>query len=131
MKTNPFRSLFCFFLFTAALAIFGSGCATHESHSFNDDYNLSLPCAPMYFIEDGGESRFYITVSQGKPRSGAERILDVKRAATAVAETESKRRSWGNWNVDYIMEREQGWMHIVKAEVTPRKVMEYKKGGQP
>jgi hypothetical protein len=131
MKTNPIPSLFCFFLITASLAFWSVGCATHEEHSFNDDYNQSLSCAPMYFIEDGGESRFYVTVNQGKSKSGVERIMDVKRAASTVAETECKRRGWGNWNLDYITEHDQGWMHVVKAEVTPRKVMEYKKSGNP
>jgi hypothetical protein len=128
MKTILHLSLFRFFIVTAALAFLNAGCATPPEHSFNDDYNQSLACAPMYFIEDGGQSKFFVTVNQGKSKSGAERIFDCKRAASAVAETECKRRGWTNWNLDYVMERDQGWMHIVKAEVTPRKALEFKNG---
>ena len=31
---------------------------------------------------------------------------------------EAKRRGWQNWNLDYIQERDKGWMHIVIADVT-------------
>ncbi len=133
MKTNQ-CPLFCFFLLAVALAFGSVGCATHEEHSFNNDFNQSLTCAPKYYLEDGGNARFFVTVNQGRPRPGQERIFDVKRAATAVAEVECKRRGWENWNLDYVMEFDQGWMHIVKAEVTPRKVLEFKaptSGGNP
>ena len=43
-----------------------------------------------------------------------------------MAETEAKRRGWGNWNLDYIFEGDQGWMHVVKAEVTRRQPLELK-----
>ena len=118
-------------LFTAALAVFGSGCATPQNeHSFNDDYNQHLTIAPKYFIEDGGAAKFMVTVQQGHPSTGGERIIDVKRAASAVAETESKRRGWQDWRLDYINEHDQGWMHVVKAVVIPKNAIEFK-GGQP
>ena len=126
MKMTPVPSLLVFLFITAALAFLGVGCATQETHSFNDDFNQTLTIAPKYFVEDGDAARFYVTVNQGRPRSGQERIIDVKRAATAVAETEAKRRGWGNWNLDYIFEGDQGWMHVVKAEVTRRQPLELK-----
>lgn len=130
MKTKPLSQIFGVLLFTAALALFGSGCASPPPHSFNSDYSQSLPTAPNYFIEDGDANSFTITASQGRPSSGAERVLDVKRAATAVAETEAKRRGWQNWQLDYIYERNEGWMHVVKAEVVRKNAVEYK-AGQP
>ena len=134
MKTNLFARLFCFLLCTAAFVIFGSGCATHEEHSFNTDFNQTLPTAPKYYCEDRNENSFTITAHQGRSSSGQERIFDVKRAVATVAESEANRRGWKNWRVDYIIERNDGWMHFVKAEVVREKVLELKgaeSGGQP
>ncbi len=126
MKTNLFSRLTGLFYLTVALAIFAFGCATQKQHSFNADYNQQLTTAPNYFIEDVNANCFTVTASQGRPSSGAERIIDVKRAVTTVAETEAKRRDWGNWQVDYISERNDGWMHVVKARVVRESAVEYK-----
>lgn len=108
----------------AALAVFLAGCATPEEHSYNDDYNQHLLTEPKYQVHDDGPSRFKITVDQGRPSPGQERLLDVKQVATIVAETESKRRGWQNWKVDYIYDKDQGWMHVVKVVVTQENAVE-------
>lgn len=122
MKINPLSWMLC----TAALAVVSSGCATHEQHSFNADYNQHLTTAPNYFVEDRDANSFTITASQGKPSSGAEQFIDVKRAASAVAAHETRRRGWQNWQLDYIAEYDQGWIHVVKAQVVRRNAVEYK-----
>jgi hypothetical protein len=122
------------FVLSTAAAFWLTGCATHEEHSFNDDFNQVLPTAPKYFVEDRNESSFTITAHQGKPSSGTERVFDVKRAAATIAETEATRRGWKNWRLDYIVERNAGWMHFVKAEVVREKEIETKTsapGSQP
>jgi hypothetical protein len=53
-----------------------------------------------------------------------ERVVYVKEVASTVAATEAKRRGWQNWNLDYIQERDQGWMHIVIADVTRKNAIE-------
>lgn len=125
MKTDQPLRAFSFLFFTAALVFLGSGCATQEQHSFNTDFNQNLPTAPNYFIEDAGTNQFTITVSQGRASSGQERITDVKRAATTVAEYEAKHRGWQNWRLDYIYERNHGWMHVVKAKVVWQNAVEF------
>ena len=130
MKTTPLLRTFGLLLSCITLAMFTFGCATHEQHSFNADFNQSLPTAPNYYIEDGNDAKFYVTVSQGRMSSGQERITDVKRAASRVAEYEARRRGWKNWRVDYIYERDQGWMHVVKAEVVRQNAAEFQ-GSQP
>ncbi len=126
MKTIQSLQLFCCLLFTAALAVFGSGCATHEEHSFNDDFNQNLPTAPKYSIENINDNHFTVTVRQSKALMTEQRITFVKRAASVVIETEAKRRGWKNWQHEYIMEVDQGWMHIVKADVVRKNSLEMK-----
>jgi len=41
-----------------------------------------------------------------------------------VAETEAKRRGWESWDLGYIQERNQGWMHIVIADVSRKNAIE-------
>ena len=41
----------------AAVVLF-SGCATPEQHSFNSDYNESLPTKPNYYIQHEGVGCF-------------------------------------------------------------------------
>lgn len=130
MKTIHRFRLFCFFTCTAALALFSSGCATPEMRSFNDDFNQHFTIAPKYFVKDSNDTRFYVTVEQGKNSRGAERILDIKRACSNVAEHEARRRNWASWDVNYVTERDQGWMHIVKAEVTRKDAVEFQ-GNKP
>ena len=126
MKTIRSLQLFRCLLFTAALAVFSSGCATHEEHSFNNDFNQQLPTAPMYYVEDVNTNHFTVTVLQGKPMASEERILHVKRAASAVAETEAKRRGWENWQLEYVRQGSQGWMFTAKADVVRKNAVEIK-----
>jgi hypothetical protein len=104
----------------AAAVVWLCGCATPKDHSFNADFGEKLPTHPMYSIEDKESDHFKITVRQGTPSNGGERIENVKEAATTVAKAETKRRGWEKWQLDYIQERNQGWMHIVIAEVKRR-----------
>jgi hypothetical protein len=124
MKAIRLFPSFCIFVFTAALTIFGSGCATHEEHSFNDDFNQQLPTAPKYYIENVDDNHFTISIHQGKPMASEERIIHVKRAASAVAETEAKRRGWQNWQLEYIRQGSQGWMFTAKADVVRKNSVE-------
>jgi hypothetical protein len=94
-----------------------SGCATKQ-HSFNYDFNENLPVNPKYNIENEDNQHFKIKVNQGTPSNGAERVLNVKEAATTIARAECQRRGWEKWQLDYIQESNQGWMHVVIAEVT-------------
>lgn len=131
MKTIHRLRLFCFFTCTAALAFFSSGCATPEMHSFNDDFNQHFTTAPKYHIKDMDANRFKVIVEQGKSSRGAERIIESKRACSSVAETEARRRNWASWDLNYVTERDQGWMHIVKAEVTRKDAVEFQGNPQP
>jgi hypothetical protein len=102
----------------AAIAVLMSGCATSNEHSFNHDFGENLPTSPNYYIEDENAQHFKITVQQGTPSDGAERLLDVKKAAPVIAQAECQRLGWKKWDLGYIQERNQGWMHIVIADVT-------------
>jgi hypothetical protein len=55
----------------------------------------------------------------------------VKEVATTVAASEAKRRGWQNWNLDYIQERDEGWMHIVIADVGRKNAVEKKSDSTP
>lgn len=101
-----------------AAVIFLNGCATPDQHSFNADYNENLPVSPMYNIHDETSDHFLITVKQGKPSSGSERVINVKAAASTIADAECKRLNWEKYDLNYIQERNVGWMHVVIAEVT-------------
>ena len=107
-----------FLSINAGVAILFSGCASPEQHSFNRDFNDHLPVNPRYSIHDEDGNRFLITVNQGTPSTGAERVINVKEAATTVATAECQKLGWAKWHLDYIQERNQGWMHIVIAKVT-------------
>ena len=102
------------------------GCATHNERSYNQDFNQNLPTSPKYTIENVSDTHFKVIVHQGSPLRGTERIIYVKEVAAAVAQSEAKRRDWQNWNLDYIQERDQGWMHIVIADVTRKNAVEKK-----
>jgi hypothetical protein len=106
------------FLMVVSLLLVGaSGCAT-EQHSFNRDFNANLPVNPMYNVQNEDDQHFKITVNQGTPSNGAERVINVKEAASTIAKAECQRRGWEKWQLDYIQEHNQGWMHVVIAEVT-------------
>ena len=63
---------------------------------------------------------------KGSPYDGSQRIVFVKQVASTVAADEAKRRGWSNWDLNYIQERDQGWMHIVVAVVTRQNAVEMK-----
>lgn len=121
MKINQLPQLL---LLNVALALFAAGCATHDEHSYNQDFNQSLPTAPKYFIENIDDTHFKVTVHQGSPADGPERVIYVKQAASAVAENEARHRGWPSWDLNYVQERDQGWMHVVIAEVTRKNAIE-------
>jgi hypothetical protein len=117
MKTNPLSRILRLLFLNAALAVLGAGCATHNERSYNQDFNQNLPTSPNYSIANVDDTHFQITVHQGSPSPGTQRIIYVKEVVSAVAATEARRRGWQNWDLGYIQERDQGWMHIVIAEV--------------
>jgi hypothetical protein len=124
MKTNPLRWTLRLLLLNVTLAVLAAGCATHDERSYNQDFNQNLPTSPKYTIENVDDTHFQVTVHQGSSLPGTERIIYVKEVASTVAATEAKRRGWQNWNLDYIQERDQGWMHIVIADVTRKNPIE-------
>jgi len=128
MKTNQLRWTLRLLLLNATLAILAAGCATHNERSYNQDFNQNLPTSPKYAIENVDDTHFRITVHQGSPLPGTERIIYVKQAASAVAANEAKRRNWQNWNLDYVQERDRGWMHVVIADVTRKNAVKMTPG---
>jgi hypothetical protein len=124
MKTNQLRRTLRLLLFNATLAVLAAGCATHNERSYNQDFNQNLPTSPKYTIENVDDTHFQVTVHQGSPLPGTQRVIYAKEAAAAVAQSEAKRRGWQNWNLDYIQERDQGWMHVVIADVTRKNAVE-------
>jgi hypothetical protein len=118
MKINQFHRTFYPLALSAAILALAGGCATHEEHSYNQDYNQTLPTSPKYYIKDVNDHEFKVIVHQGSPYDGPQRIIFVKQVASTVAGTEAKRRGWENWDLNYIQDRDQGWMRVVIAEVT-------------
>jgi hypothetical protein len=118
MKTKQLRWTARLLLLNAALVVVATGCATRMQGSYNQDFNQNLPIAPQYAIENVDDAHFQVIIHQGSPLQGPERISYMKEAATGVARDEAKRRGWQNWDLEYIQERDQGWMHIVIVEVT-------------
>ena len=102
---------------SVAVAVLFGGCATQEEHSFNGDFGEALPTKPTYYIQNEDAEHFKITVHQGVPSSGAERVINAKNAASTIAKAESLRLGWEKWDLNYIQENNQGWMHVVVAEV--------------
>jgi len=78
------------------MPLFACGCASQEQHSFNDDYNQPLPTAPKHYIIAKGTNPFKLTLSQGKPSAGQERVFDLKVAANTIAGHEGTNRGWQN-----------------------------------
>ncbi len=101
----------------AGVAILLSGCASPEEHSYNKDFNEDLSTKPKYYITDQDDHHFRIVVHQGVNSTKPDRVLDVRTAASAVAKSECARLGWQKWHMDYIQEKDQGWMHMVVAEV--------------
>jgi len=117
MRTNLFRRPLHILILNAAVVLLAVGCAT-SMRSYNQDYGQDLPVAPKYSIANIDDTRFKITVHQGEPASGPDRIVYLKEATAAIAQNEATHRGWKLWRVDYIQERDQGWMHILIANVT-------------
>jgi type IV pilus biogenesis protein CpaD/CtpE len=124
MKINQFHRTFPQLVLSAAILALAAGCATHDEHSYNQDYNQNLPTSPKYTIENVDDNQFKVIVHQGSPYEGSQRVIYVKQVASTVAESEAKRRGWQNWDLNYIQERDQGWMHIVIADVTRKNAIE-------
>ncbi len=124
MKINQLRWPLRLLLLNVTLAVLAAGCATHNERSYNQDFNQNLPTSPKYTIENVDDTHFQVTVHQGSPLPGTQRVIYVREVVSTVAATEAKRRSWQNWDVGYIQERDQGWMHIVIAEVTRKNAVE-------
>jgi len=124
MNTNLRRAVLSLLLLNIALAILASGCATRDEHSYNQDFNQNLPASPNYSIENKDDNHFEVTVTQGVPLTGMDGVIYVKQAASMVAGTEAKSRGWSSWDLNYIQERNQGWMHVVIAEVTRKNAPE-------
>src|ERR1017187_7082514 len=128
MKTNQLRWALRLLLLNAALVVLAAGCATHNERSYNQDFNQNLPTSPNYAIENVDDTHFRVTVHQGSPLPGTQRVIYVKAVASAVADSEAKHRGWQNWDLGYIQERDQGWMHIVIADVTRKNAVEMTPG---
>ena len=124
MKTNQLRRTLRLLLLSAAFAGLAAGCATNNERSYNQDFNQNLPTSPNYAIENIDATHFRVVVHQGSPLPGTQRIIYVKEVAATVAASEAKRQDWQNWNLDYIQERDKGWMHIVIADVTRKNAVE-------
>ena len=101
-----------------ALAVFIGGCSTPDQHAFNADYHENLLTQPVYFIEDKEATSFTITVKEGTPSNGPERVTDVKTAASMIAKDECQKLGWEKWDLNYTEDHNRGWMHIVVAKVT-------------
>ena len=128
MKTNRIRRTLRLLLLNATFVVLAAGCATHNERSYNQDFNQNLPTSPNYTIENVDDTHFHVIVHQGSPLPGTERITFVKEVASTVAATEAKRRGWQNWDLGYIQERDQGWMHVVIADVTRKNAVEMTPG---
>jgi hypothetical protein len=131
MKINQLRWTLLLLLSNAALVILAAGCTSQNERSYNQDFNQTLPTSPNYSIENVDDTHFKVTVHQGSPSPGTQRVIYVKEVATTVAASEAKRRGWQNWNLDYIQERDEGWMHIVIADVGRKNAVEKKSDSTP
>jgi len=120
-EMRPRWTLWLLSINAAAAAVLFGGCATAPEHSFNSDFGESLPAQPMYSIEDENATEFTIHVHQGSHATSDERVNNIKEAASAIAKAECQRRGWEKWQLNYIQERDQGWMHVVVAEITREK----------
>ena len=118
MKTNRPLWTFRLLALSVSLLISAMGCATHTARSYNEDFSQSLPTDPKYFIQNEDDNHFKLTLHQGSTEQGPQRVIDMKNAAPVIADAEAKRRGWQSWQLNYIQERNQGWMHVLIAEVT-------------
>jgi len=119
-----FRSAFCLLAVHIGLAALFTGCATPEEHSYNKEFGENLPAQPMYSIKKETDDHFTLYVHQGVPLSGAGRTLNVKEATSAIAKAECERLGWKKWDLNYVREQDQGWMHVVVARVDRKPYIE-------
>ena len=128
MKTNQLHWTPRLLLLNAALAatlvLLATGCSTPGERSFNQDFHQNLPTSPNYAIENINDTDFHVIVHQGTALKGSDRIIYVKQVASAVAESETKSRGWKNYDLNYVEEYDQGWMHVVVADVTRKNAVE-------
>jgi hypothetical protein len=110
--------LLVFLSLSATIVLLAAGCAT-PTKSFNDDYNQNFPPKPNYAIDNVDDTHFKVRVLQGTPmpEQHAVAVEYMKTAASTIANSEGKRRGWEEWQLNYIQERDQGWMHELVAEV--------------
>ena len=123
-NTTPLRRTFQLLALNATVALLAVGCAHYAEHSYNHDFNQSLPTSPNYTIKNVDDNHFQVAVFQGSPGNETERAVYVKKAAASVAESEAKRRGWANWDLNYTEDTNHGWMHIVTAEITRKNAAE-------
>ena len=124
MKINQLRWTLRLLLLNATLALLATGCATSNEGSYNQDFHQNLPTSPNYAIENVNDTDFHVIVHQGTALKGSDRIIYVKQVASAVAASEAKHRGWENYDLNYIQEYDQGWMHGVVADITRKNAVE-------
>ena len=105
-------------LLSAVLMFLVPGCAT-PTRSFNQDYNENFPPQPNYAIDPMDDTHFKIRLFQGtpSPEQLPVTVEYMKKAVKIIADSEGRRRGWQEWEVNYIQERNQGWMHVLVAVV--------------
>ena len=118
MKTNRLLG----FLLAAAVALLAGGCAT-PTRSFNKDFNENFPPQPNYAVDNMNDTHFKVRVFQGTPmpEQYTACVEYMKSAAQKIADAEGQRRGWQEWQLNYIQQRDQGWMHVLVAVVTRTK----------
>ena len=79
----------------------------------------NFPPQPNYAIDKMDDTHFKIRLFQGtpSPEDLPVTVNYMKRAVKIIADAEAKRRGWQDWEVNYIQERNQGWMHVLVAVV--------------
>jgi len=105
-------------LFSVIFTVLAVGCAT-ATKSFNQDYNENIPPQPNYAIDNVNDTHFKIRLYQGTPmpEQHAVCVEYMKKAIWTIANDEGKRRGWQQWEVNYIQERDDGWMHVLVCVV--------------
>ena len=125
MKINQLRWTIRLLLLNATLVLLATGCATTPNEgSYNKDFHQNLPTSPNYAIENVNDTEFHVIVHQGTALKGSDRVIYVKQVASAVAESETKSRGWKSYDLNYVEEYDQGWMHVVVADITRKNAVE-------